>query len=413
MKKISRNLIWMSVANIVSSIFNALIFIYLAKKLQAEAFGRFSFAQSVVFFVFNFIDLGLSTYGIREIAKNKSGFSEYVSNITSLRLIVASVLFAISFLALIIIPESLQIKALFLFMFLMLFSSALSTEWAFQGLEKMHMVFVSFTVTLILQAILLLLFVNGPHNLLKAPLIIFLTAQPIIIIFLRNLKFRFRLREPNLNSIKNYFRSSLVIWSISLFAQVYNVLDIFILGLFRPAGEVGYYSIGRRVVTGVIFFSMFLANAFLPRLSATFNNRFNEFRGLTRKFIKTIFLFAALLSIALFFFTDKFISFVFGRAYLPASLSLKILGAGAVLVLFNMPFSTGLIAAGREKDVLRQTVICAVLSVILNFMLIPKFGAEGASLVFFYVEALALTLILWYHYKRLGQRNIALEKTKG
>ncbi len=410
MKKISQNLIWMSAANVVSSIFNALVFIYLAKKLQPEAFGQFSFVQTLVFFLFNFIDLGLSTYGVREVSKHREGISEYVSNIVSLRFIVAAALYVISFVILIAGAQSLQFKVLMLLMLLLLFSSALSTEWAFQGIEKMHMVFISFSTTLILQLVLLLTFVRSPRDLLAAPLVIFIAAQPIIILFLRILKFKLKIRL-DFKSLKNYFSSALIIWAISLFAQVYNGLDIVILGFFRPAVDVGNFSVARRFITGIIFFSMFLANAFLPRMSATFKNELKDFQGLTRNFIKLMLLLGTLLFVVFLFFSEALITLIIGKGYLPASFSLKILVFGAVWVLFNMPFSTGLIAAGYEKDVLKQAVASAILSVALNFALIPKLGAEGASISFFYAEALGFILILWFHYKRFKFSTIAQTKT--
>lgn len=406
MRKLSQNFIWMSGANIVSSVFNALIFIYLARKLKAEAFGSFSYAQTLVFYLFNFIDLGLSTYGIREIAQNKKRLAEFVSNIVSLRLFIAVILYIISSVILIFLPQTIQFKVLMLFMLLMLFSSALATEWAFQGIEKMHMVFLSFSTTVILQFVLLLIFVKNEANLSLAPLVIFIGTLPIIILFLRILKFKFKIRALDLSHIKTYLSSAFIIWSISLFAQVYNGLDIVILGLFRPAQVVGYFSVARRFIGGIIFFSIFLANAALPRLADTFKNDFKKFHTATKDFLRLMIFLGILLFIPLVFFSNEIISLTVGRMYLPASLSFKILILGTILVLFNLPFSTGLIAAGLEKEVLKQTIASAVLSLILNFILIPKFGMEGASISFFYAEALGLTWILWVHYKKLRQKAI-------
>jgi len=76
----------MGAANIISTIFGAIFIIYLARVLQPQALGYFSYAFTLVFFLANFIDLGLSTYGVREVAKDKGRVSEYASEIISFRL---------------------------------------------------------------------------------------------------------------------------------------------------------------------------------------------------------------------------------------------------------------------------------------------------------------------------------------
>ncbi|MDP2940318.1 MAG: flippase [Candidatus Omnitrophota bacterium] len=406
MKKLSQNFIWMSAANIVSSIFNGLIFIYLARTLKAEAFGKFSYVQSLVFFLFNFIDLGLSTYGLREIAKKRDEIFEYVKTIVSLRIIIASFLYVICIIILNFVPKGISFKVLMSLMLLMLFSSALATEWAFQGLEKMHMVFISFSLTAILQFVLLTIFVRSPLDLWAAPLVIFLGALPIIIIFLRILKFNLEIKNFNLARIKTYLKSAAIIWAIGLFAQIYNGLDVVILGLFRGVEIVAYFSVARRFIGGIIFFTIFLANAALPRLSSAFKEDLQKFKIATKDFSKLMMILGILLFIPLILFSNQIISLTVGKAYLPASLSFRILVLAACLVLLNLPFSTGLISAGFEKEVLKQAAACAVLNLALNFVLIPKFGMEGAAISFFFTEALGLTLILLAYHRNIRQKII-------
>ncbi|MBU0605223.1 MAG: oligosaccharide flippase family protein, partial [Candidatus Omnitrophica bacterium] len=243
MEKIERNFIWLTAANVTSGLFTVILFIYLARTLEAENFGYLSYAGAIVFYIFNFIDLGLSTYGIREIAKDRPEASEYVSNIVSFKLILAVSLFTGFVIICSLSHQLLLVKILMLETALMFFVSALASEWAFQGLEKMYMVFVSLGLTSFLQLLLSVLIVKNPGDLLKVPLINFFASIPVIVFFLSRLKFRLRLFTLDIKKIRVYLSSSIVIWSISIFAQVYNGLDIAILGFFRPPQEVGYFSV--------------------------------------------------------------------------------------------------------------------------------------------------------------------------
>jgi O-antigen/teichoic acid export membrane protein len=397
-ERLNKNFLWLSAANIVSSVVNVGLFIYLARALEAESFGYFSYATTFVFYLFNFIDLGLTTYGIREVAKDNSRLPQYVSNILSFKSVLAVFIFLGFLLAVAFSCQPALIKILMAETALLLLVGSLSTEWAFQGLEKMHMVFISLVTTSFLQFGLTYMFVKTPQDLLKAPIVNFIAPIPILIIFLWILKFKFSIRRPELSNIKRYLSSSMAIWAISVFAQAYNGLDIVILGLFRSPQEVGYFTVARRIANGAGLMMIVLAGAVMPHLSATFVRDRARFAVATKKFLRISMFIVVLVFIPVIVFSKQLISLTVGPEYLQASLPLEIMMAALVLVMFNMPFSTGLIAAGFERDVMRQTFASASVSIVSNFILMPKYGMIGASVSFMLAESLALGWIL-YLYK--------------
>ena len=391
----------MAAANIISSLFNVIIFIYLARALMPEALGYLSYAFTLVFFLANFVDLGLSTYGIREVAKDKARMSDYVSEIVSFRLIIAGVLAAALFISVSFSRHLGILKILVLESSLLLFIFGFATEWAFQGAEKMHMVFISFATTSALQFLLIYTFVKTPADLSKVPILYFVAALPIILIFLTRLRFKLRIKRMDLQRIVIYLSSSLVIWSISIFAQIYNNFDIFILGIFRKIEEVGYFTIARRIIGGAALLMVFLANAVLPRLSHAFCNDIAQFKAATQKFLKISIILTLFILLPVIFFSKEFILLTVGSQYLPVSTPLRIMFVGFGFILFNLPYSTGLIAGGLEKEVLKQAAASAMLSITSNFILIPKYGMIGAAISFSMAEALALSWILWIYGKRV------------
>ncbi|MCX5665487.1 MAG: flippase [Candidatus Omnitrophica bacterium] len=401
MERLEKNFIWMAAANIVGSLFSITLFIYLARTLRAEAFGTVSYAHSFVFYLLNFVDLGLTTYGIREVAKYKGRVSEYVSEIVSFKLLIASVLFIVLMAATFLSSPSESFRIVMLGASLLLFVSALSTEWAYQGQEKMHMVLVSVATTTFLQLALVWAFVKGPGDLLKTTPVYSLAAFLTPILFLIHFRYKPKLDFTYLKQIKRYLASSLVIWLIAIFAQVYNGLDIVLLGLFKSPEEVGYFTIARRAIGGSTLLMVFLANALLPRLAATFTSNVCEFNSATGKFLKISSSLTVLVFLPIIVFSDHIISFALGREYLPACLPFKIMGLGLIMVLFNLPYSTGLVAAGKEREVLKQVLASASLSVLLNIFLMPKYGMIGAAISFLCAEILAIILIMWAYRKHI------------
>lgn len=392
----------MAAANIVGSFFSIGLFIYLARTLKAEAFGSISYAHSFIFYMLNFVDLGLSTYGVREVAKNKERVSEYVSEIVSFKLLIASVLFVIIVAATFLSCPSTQFNVLMAEVSLLLFAAAMGTDWVFQGQEKMRMVFVSFTTTTLLQFLLIYVFVKGANDILKAPLFYSLAAFFIPIAFLLHFRYKPKLKTSYLKQIKRYLSSSIIIWSIAIFAQVYNGLDIVLLGLFKSPEEVGCFSIARRAVSGCTLLMVFLANALLPRLSSTFGNDIGQFKSATGKFLKISLFLTILVVLPIMVLSGPIISFALGGEYLSASLPFKVMALGLIFVFFNLPFSTGLVAAGFEKEVLKQVLASACLNVIVNIILMPKYGMIGAAIAFLLAEILALIWILWAYRKNIS-----------
>jgi O-antigen/teichoic acid export membrane protein len=401
MERIDKNFLWLTAANIVGSLFSVLLAIYLARVLEAEYFGYLSYATALVFYLFNFVDLGLTTYGIREVAKDRLAVSRYVSNIVSFKLVMAGTLFIIFSILFFFTAQPPILMLVMLETLLMLFASALATEWAFQGMEKMHMVFISIGTTTFLQLVLSLFFVKGPADIARVPLITLFGSLPIVIIFLKRFDFRLRISRIDFRQIRLYLSSSMAIWAISVFAQAYNGLDIVILGFFRPPAEIGSFTVARRIAGAGVVLMMLLAGAVLPHLSCTFLKDMAGFRHATAKFLRISMLLVVLVFVPLAVFSDQIISMTVGAQYLSASIPLKIMTCALVLVMFNLPFSTGLIAACFEKDVLKQAFASAVLSVILNFALMPKYGMIGASVSYFMAELLALIWILVLYRKRV------------
>ena len=401
MERLEKNFIWMAAANIVGSLFSITLFIYLARTLRAEAFGSVSYAHSFIFYLLNFVDLGLTTYGIREVAKDRARASEYVSEIVSFKLLIASLLFIVLTAATFLSSPSASFRVIMLGASLLLFVSALSTEWAYQGQEKMRMVLISVATTTFLQLFLIWAFVKGPGDILNATPLYSLAAFLIPTIFLIHFKYRPKLDFVYLKQIKRYLASSLIIWLIAIFAQVYNGLDIVILGLFKSPEEVGYFTIARRAIGGATLLMVFLANALLPRLSATFASDVCQFNSATGKFLKVSSSLTVLVFMPIIVFSDHIISFTLGAEYLPACLPFKIMGLGLIMVLFNLPFSTGLVAVGKEREVLKQVMASASLSIVLNIILMPKYGMIGAAISFLSAEILAIILILLAYRKHI------------
>src|SRR5205807_3802313 len=80
-KKVSKNFAALSIAEGVTRTCAILLFIYIARVLGVTSLGELAFATSVISFFTFFADFGLTTLGIREIARCKTETDSYGTTI--------------------------------------------------------------------------------------------------------------------------------------------------------------------------------------------------------------------------------------------------------------------------------------------------------------------------------------------
>jgi PST family polysaccharide transporter len=136
-RRITTNFAYFLSGELVAKFLGYLAIILIARKLRAEEFGSLGFAEAF-FSYFIYIGIaGVDTIATRNIARNKDLGNDYIGDVVSLKLLLwllAYVLLAVLALSVGIAPK---LKYLTLLYGLCLLPIALSTEWLFQGLEKM------------------------------------------------------------------------------------------------------------------------------------------------------------------------------------------------------------------------------------------------------------------------------------
>ena len=105
-KSIFANTSWLTVSQIVTSICAFLWTIIIARYIGVSDYGIVSFAISFITLIAIVMDLGMSTYITREIAKHKNLLSKYFNNIFPFKLILAIFLFILSALILVLMGYS-------------------------------------------------------------------------------------------------------------------------------------------------------------------------------------------------------------------------------------------------------------------------------------------------------------------
>ena len=156
--------------------------------------------------------------------------------------------------------------------------------------------------------------------------------------------------------------------------------DILMIGYWLPASEVGIYNIAIKIT---MFSSMLLSaiNAILgPNFAVLYkNNDMEKLKSLVKKSSRLMFLCAIVILVFLGILA-KPILLIWGEKFVVGVDVLYVSLVGQFFVLATGPLATLLMMCGFEKQHRNNTIICAVLNIVLNYFLIQKLGIVGAAL---------------------------------
>lgn len=185
--------------------------------------------------------------------------------------------------------------------------------------------------------------------------------------------------------------------------------DIVMLGALRENQEVGVYRVVIQVAT-LVAFGLQAANQLLQPYFARLYAQGNlvQLQRLVTASARIILLLALPPALLLFFWGQPLLILLFGGPYAVGATAMTIIVAGQ---LTNAAFgSVGILLnmTGHERDTVRGVAIAAITNIILNALLIPYFGMNGAAF------ATAITLLIWnlilwlYVRKRLAIESTAI-----
>jgi len=99
------------------------------------------------------------------------------------------------------------------------------------------------------------------------------------------------------------------------------------------------------------------------------------------------------------------INLLYGSEFSPAILAFQILVLMAGLNFLYIPFYLALIAANLQKKIFIISLIAALVNIVLNLILIPKYSLYGAAVSTLITYIILLVLAVYYSKSILFQRK--------
>lgn len=374
--RVSSNILWSVVSEVVGKGLLFLATIWLARTLKAENFGIFNFGLTLIMYFWLVEDLGTNMYGTRETAKDKLRRNEILNTILSIRLASGLVMFGIFISLMFFFSRSPVQKLVFLgFSFYLIFR-AFYTEWFLRGLEKFKFIAICNITAYGVLLGMVYFFVKHENDVTRASFIWSLAFLVGGALFL----FLTFYRQPGIQfnfvfSMKEWLchlRESIHFVFAGGLSSLYQNLPIFLLGIFSTNYEVGIYSSAHRVVIAAIFVLSVFPMAIYPILSDFHKSNGDEFKRLFG-ISSVLMIFVSFLCSALIFkYSRKMVLLLFGQDYAGSVIVLKILAGFFFLRVIRELLVIAISSVGLQKFY-SIAAIYSVVCMLISFFVIHYF----------------------------------------
>ena len=386
-----------------SFIFPLITFPYVSRVLLPIGTGKVSFATSIINYFSMFAQLGIPTYGIRACAQvrdNREELSRVVQELLIINLIMNVISYAALFVSIFTIQKLTLEKELYILLSFTIILTSIGMEWLYKALEQYTYITVRSVIFKFVALIAMFLLVHEQKDyVIYGGITIFASSASNILNFINAHKY-INLRFVGKYNLKRHIKPILIFFAMSCATTIYTNLDTVMLGFMSSDTDVGYYNAAIKIKVILVSIVTSLGTVLLPRASYYIQKgEIKQFYRITKKSLNFVMVIAIPMTIYFIYFARQGIIFLSGNAYEGAVMPMKLIMPTLVLIgITNILGIQMLVPMGREKSVLYSEIAGAVVDVIINAILIPKYASVGAAIGTLVAEAVVL-IVQFYALK--------------
>jgi len=379
-KSIKKNAILNIILTLTNIVFPLITFPYISRILNPSGIGAISFFSSIGSYGVLVASLGISTYGIRVIAKDRY-HKDKITKIFQELIVINSVMSIIVTFFLVLMSFRLEQlsseKGLLIITCITILSSPFNLNWFYSGIEEYSYITKRSIFFKLVSLILTFLFVKSKGDyILYAVITLFSTLASNFINILESRKYiNFNLRRDL--EFRYHLKPMWYLFASLLAVNIYINLDSVMLGIIKGNDAVGIYSIASKVKWILLSVVTSVSSVLLPRLSF-YNNKYDEtkFNNILRESSTIIFMIS-----------------------IPLTIFFMIKAKESILLL------------GGEQYFMRAVSIGAIVNLCLNLLLMPIWGIIGGAIATLCAETVQMVVQFYFSRNKL-MGNISLNSIK-
>lgn len=378
------NSIWLLADRVARILVGTILGVLIARHLGPESYGLFSYAYALALMFGGLAAFGIDGILLRELSVGKANREVLLGSTIGLRLLLgfATYLIALAYTQATFGDSPLAMSLVAILSAVVLFQSIDALDCWFQSqLQSRFIVFARSGVFLIASITKIWLLMRGAGvkafayaTLLEAVL----TALAVGAMFhIRGSKLS-KLRFHRVFAIK-LFRESWPLAASSVFVIVTMQMDKILLSIFATPKAVGIYSVAAQLSSVWYIVPVALGISVAPALSRHYENPDLGTYPLLPHIYRALSFLAISGALLLTLVAPSLISMLFGKRFLEAT-SVFAIHIWTGVFVFHVSIRTRILVAQRQQHLVTLLALLTLItSVILNLVLIPRYGALGSA----------------------------------
>ena len=373
----------------ISTLYQILIIIlplitapYIARVLGPDQSGVYDYTNSIMTYFAMFAALGTASYGVREIARVRDDVamrSKLFWEIELMTVMTSTVCIIAWFIFIAITP---QYKVIYLVLTMGLLSTMFDISWFFAGMEQFKYTVTKNAACKLIGVILMFLFVKKEEDLLLYVIIVIsstmignLTMWLYVPKFVEKVDFRTL-------TFRKHFHETLIYFVPTVATSIYTVLDRTLIGVItKNKAENGFYHYAMQIVNMMKALTFSSLNMVLgSRLSFLFaEKKYDEIKEKIADSTNYILFMGYGICFGVIGVAERFVPVFLGPGYDRVANMLILMSPIVIIIgISNCLGSQYYTPAGYRKLSAKYIIIGAVVNLLLNLLLIPKYWGYGA-----------------------------------
>ena len=382
MKSLQKNFLYNVLYQILLVILPLITAPYISRTLGATAVGVYSYTYSVAYYFLLIAMLGIGNHGNRSIAAvrdDRKKLDKTLSSIYSLQVITFSI--AILAYAIYLVLFVKDNRLIVLLQLIYVTSGLFDIGWLFFGLEQFKLTVARNTLIKISTVVLMFVFVHKPSDLWKYTLIMSagtLFSQAYLWLYVKKYV---SFEKCSVKEITSNIKPVLILFIPVLAYSIYKVMDKIMLGNMSSYDQVGFYNNAEKIINIPMGIITALGTVMLPRMSNIVANgdkkRVDDYIRISAKLVTLL---SSAIAFGLMGVSSVLAPVFFGDEFIACGEIIRLLSVTVFFIAWaNVIRTQYLIPNKRDSIYLTSTMVGAILNLIINWMLIPKYQANGAA----------------------------------
>jgi len=370
---------------------------YVSRVLKPQGIGIDAYVMSVVQLFLVFAILSIPLYGSRQVA-TKENITETSKEFWSIYIIQIIVSLFTCIMYFLFISVTTDYKELFFIHIFSLVAAAIDISWYFIGKEQIKKITIR-NILIRLLGIFLVFALVKDYNDLSLYIIINTTTlfAGQLIMWIPLLK-EIRYVKITFLNIKPHILPIITLFIPQLLIQVYVLANKVVLGNISGETEVGYYNQANKIIKLALGVITSLGTVLLPRMALEFSKgNISQIKMYTKYTLQFVLMITLPMTFGMMSIAPNFVNWFFGEGYSEVATLIILMSPVILFVgLANIFGLQILIPTNQSNKYSIAVTVGAVLSLIVNLILVPSYGGIGTVVALLVAEVIGALILMFY-----------------